>query len=77
MRRKPARLKVFDLTSPDYGLILPLAEFTNREERARERLERIRTSLEQLDAGQVVNGDDVMEWIASWGTETERKSPRS
>ena len=52
------------------------AEFVSREEQARKRLKRSQTALEQVDAGKVVDGEKVMEWVASWGTETERKFPR-
>jgi predicted transcriptional regulator len=29
-----------------------------------------------LDAGQVVDGDEVLAWIESWGSENEREPPR-
>jgi predicted transcriptional regulator len=33
-------------------------------------------ALESVRAGRVVEGDDVMEWIASWGRKAEKKPPR-
>lgn len=35
------------------------------------RLERTRNALDQVEAGKVVNGDEVMAWIASWGNDKE------
>ncbi len=33
-------------------------------------------ALASVKAGRVVDGDEVMEWIASWGKKTEKKPPR-
>ena len=53
-----------------------LVEFMEKEERAVARLERTRKALDQVEAGQVVDGDEVMAWIASWGTEKESRPPK-
>ena len=53
-----------------------LADFMEKEERAIARLERTREALDQVEAGQVVDGDEVMAWIASWGTEKESRPPK-
>lgn len=53
-----------------------LNEFFAKEERALTRLERTRKSLDQVEAGQVVDGDEVMAWIASWGTDKETQPPK-
>ena len=53
-----------------------LADFMEKEERAIARLERTRKALDQVEAGQVVDGDEVMAWIASWGTEKESRPPK-
>lgn len=52
-----------------------LAEFVEKEERAAERLERTKMALDQVDTGQVVDGDEVMQWIASWGSDNEKRPP--
>lgn len=53
-----------------------LVEFMEKEERALARLERTQKALDQVEAGQVVDGDEVMAWIASWGTEKESRPPK-
>ena len=42
------------------------------EERWQETLE----SLASVRAGRVVEGDDVLKWVASWGKKAEKKPPR-
>ena len=53
-----------------------LVEFMEKEERAVARLERTRKALDQVEAGQVVDGDEVMSWIASWGSDKESRPPK-
>lgn len=53
-----------------------LVEFMEKEERALARLERTRKALDQVEAGQLVDGDEVMAWIASWGSEKESRPPK-
>lgn len=52
-----------------------LAEYVEKEERAVERLGRTKIALEQVEAGQIVDGDEVMQWIASWGSQKEKRPP--
>jgi len=33
-------------------------------------------ALASVKAGRVIGGDDMMEWIASWGKKAEKKPPR-
>ena len=33
-------------------------------------------SLKQVEAGQVVDGDDVLDWIESWGSANEKQPPK-
>lgn len=42
------------------------------EKRWQETLE----ALASVRAGRVVDGDDLMEWIASWGRKAEKKPPK-
>jgi len=53
-----------------------LNEFIAKEERALNRIERSRKALDQVEAGQVVDGDEVMTWIASWGSDKESSPPK-
>jgi predicted transcriptional regulator len=53
-----------------------LSEFMAKEDRAMMRIERTRKALDQVEAGQVVDGDEVMAWIASWGTDKETQPPK-
>ena len=54
-----------------------LAEFIAKEEQQAQRLQRTEAALDQLEAGQVVNGDEVMEWVSTWGSDDEKQPPRS
>ncbi len=51
-------------------------EYLEREELRQRRDEETREALAELDAGQVVDGDEVLAWIDSWGSENEREPPR-
>jgi len=53
-----------------------LSEYIAKEERALNRIERSRKALDQVEAGQVIDGDDVMAWIASWGADKESSPPQ-
>ena len=53
-----------------------LVEFMEKEERALARLERTQKALDQVEAGQVVDGDEVMAWIDSWGSDKESRPPK-
>ena len=51
-------------------------EYLEREELRQRRDEETREALAELDAGQVVDGDEVLAWIDSWGSKNEREPPR-
>ena len=51
-------------------------EYLEREDWRQRRDEETREALAGLDAGQVVDGDEVLAWIESWGSENEREPPR-
>ena len=51
-------------------------EYLEREDLRQRRDEETREALTDLDAGQVVDGDQVLAWIDSWGSENEREPPR-
>ena len=51
-------------------------EYLEREDLRQRRDEETREALAELDAGQVIDGEDVLAWIYSWGSEHEREPPR-
>ena len=51
-------------------------EYLEREDERTRRIEETREALAELDAGELVDGDDVLAWVESWGTDHERKPPR-
>ena len=51
-------------------------EYLEREDLRQRRDEETREAMAELDAGQVVDGDEVLAWIDSWGSENEREPPR-
>lgn len=51
-------------------------EYLAREDLRQRRDEETREALAELDAGQVVDGDEVLAWIDSWGSNNEREPPR-
>jgi len=57
---------------------ISLRGYLEQEElRAAERDRQTLEALKELEAGApTADGDEVFEWIASWGTEAERPMPR-
>jgi predicted transcriptional regulator len=51
-------------------------EYLEREDLRLRRNEETREALAELDAGQVVDGEEVLAWIDSWGSDKELKPPR-
>lgn len=51
-------------------------EYLAREDLRQRRDQETREALAELDAGQVVDGEDVLAWIDSWGSKNEREPPR-
>ena len=43
---------------------------------ADKRLLETQEALEDLKAGRVVEGDEVMRWLESWGTDGEQAAPK-
>jgi predicted transcriptional regulator len=46
-------------------------EYVEREEYKQQKLEETKEGLADIQAGRVVDGEEVMAWLASWGTENE------
>ena len=54
-----------------------LRDYLDREERRAERYRQSLEALEELEGGApMANGDEVLAWIESWGTEAEKPVPR-
>lgn len=58
-----------------------LRAFLDHEDRARAAAEAVIAAAEDGEAGavpgQAIHHDDIRRWLLSWGTEAERKRPRS
>lgn len=53
-----------------------LREYLEREERRVQRLGETQAALAELEAGDLIEGDEVLAWLDSWGTDREREPPR-
>ncbi len=51
-------------------------EYLAREERSNQMLEDTRAALADIRAGRVVEGDDVLDWLESWGDDKEKTPPK-
>jgi predicted transcriptional regulator len=51
-------------------------EYLEREDQRQRRDEGTREALAELEAGQVIDGGEVLAWIDSWGSDEEREPPR-
>jgi predicted transcriptional regulator len=50
-------------------------EYLVREEHKAQRLEETHEALADIKAGRVIDGDEVMEWLDTWGTDEEKAPP--
>ncbi len=50
-------------------------EYLSREERKAQILEETREALADIKAGRVAGGEEVMDWLESWGTDQEKAPP--
>ena len=51
-------------------------EYLAREERDAKMLEETREALADVKAGRILDGEEVMEWLDSWGAEDEKAPPK-
>lgn len=51
-------------------------EYLSREDRKARMLDDTRQALADIKAGRVVDGEEVMDWLESWGTDAEREPPK-
>lgn len=47
-------------------------EYLAREDRKAQMLEETREALADIKAGRVVDGTEIMDWLDTWGTDTEK-----
>lgn len=52
-----------------------LLQYIEREERRQRMLEETEEAIADIEAGRIVSGEDVMQWLETWGTDTEKQSP--
>ncbi|KYC35516.1 transcriptional regulator [Scytonema hofmannii PCC 7110] len=53
-----------------------LRQYIMREERRLRMLEETEDAVADIEARRVVSGEEVMEWLATWGTTGETKAPK-
>ncbi len=51
-------------------------EYLEREELKAQRLEETREALADIKAGRVVDGEKVLEWLDTWGSDNEQAPPQ-
>lgn len=61
--------------SKDWLVSDAVREYLEREERKTHRLAETREALAEADAGQLLEGDAVLDWLDSWGTDNEKQPP--
>lgn len=54
-----------------------LRYYIEREERRHRMLQETEEALADLEAGRIVSGEAVMNWLESWGTDAETEAPHS
>lgn len=80
--RVPAELKLaFESLAANYGLSAShvlrnlMGQYVDQERELARRREETLEALEDIEAGRVVDGNDVMAWLASWGKDDELEPP--
>ena len=53
-----------------------MKDYLGRLGRDERRWEETLAALASAKAGRIVDGDEMVEWIASWGKKAEKKPPR-
>lgn len=57
------------------AISLLVRQFVNHEKELKRRNQETLEALADVEAGLLVDGERVFNWIASWGTEDEKKTP--
>ena len=50
-------------------------EYLERAERKARMLAETHEALAEVDAGQLIEGEEVMDWLDSWGSDKEKQPP--
>ena len=53
-----------------------MAQYVEHEKEVARRHEETLEALEDIETGEIVDGEKVMSWLASWGTDDELELPR-
>lgn len=51
--------------------------YIDQEERKQEMLQKTEEAIADIEASRVVSGEEVMQWLDTWGTEQEKTAPSS
>lgn len=51
-------------------------EYLEREDQRARRLDETKQALAEMEAGELIDGDEVLTWLDSWGSDPEREPPR-
>ena len=51
-------------------------QYVERIDRQEKLLIETRQALSEIESGDVVDGDEVMAWVESWGSDNEKDAPR-
>ncbi len=52
-----------------------ISQYAARIEREERILNETRQALSEIESGDVVDGEEVLDWIESWGTQDEKSAP--
>lgn len=50
-------------------------EYLERDEVKMRHLAETREAIAEVEAGQLIDGDKVLDWLESWGTDNEKQPP--
>lgn len=53
-----------------------VSQYVERIDRKEKMLAETRQALSEIESGNVVDGDEVMAWIESWGSDNEKSAPQ-
>ena len=80
--RVPADLKHdFEETASQHGLSAShvlrelMTQYVTQEKEVLQRREETLEALEDIEADRIVDGENVLSWLASWGTDNEQEPP--
>jgi len=54
-----------------------VSEYLERKERNAQMLKETREAMDDVTAGRLLDGEEVMAWVESWGTDNELEPPKA